>query len=71
MSNSQPRGTVAHPDHAARTGATLTISRHADIGRIPRWKEKDLLSQRNGPHATVYMINGDWYLGEWKDNMKH
>jgi hypothetical protein len=35
------------------------------------WKQKDALSQKNGAHATVYLINGDRYSGEWKDNQRH
>jgi hypothetical protein len=37
----------------------------------PIWKQKDALSQKNGAHATVYLINGDRYSGEWKDNLRH
>lgn len=48
----------------------MVISRHADIGKVARWKQKDLLARRNGPHSTVYMTNGDWYLGEWNNDMK-
>ncbi|KAJ3083158.1 hypothetical protein HDU99_000427 [Rhizoclosmatium hyalinum] len=29
-----------------------------------------MLSRKNGPHATVYMVNGDRYLGEWFANKK-
>ncbi|KAJ3052101.1 hypothetical protein HK097_006902, partial [Rhizophlyctis rosea] len=49
----------------------VLIARHADIGRVARWKQKDLLARRNGPHATVYMTNGDWYLGDWSGDLKH
>ncbi|KAJ3321643.1 hypothetical protein HDU76_014060 [Blyttiomyces sp. JEL0837] len=48
-----------------------TIARHAYITQTPLWQQRDELSQKNGPHATVYMINGDRYLGEWKGNKKH
>ncbi|KAG5457320.1 MAG: hypothetical protein BJ554DRAFT_2704 [Olpidium bornovanus] len=37
----------------------------------PAWHERDRRSEKNGPHAMVYLINGDTYLGEWKANMKH
>lgn len=40
-------------------------------GEEPQWKTKDRLGQKNGPHATVYLVNGDQYIGEWKDNLKH
>ncbi|KAI8920505.1 hypothetical protein BC831DRAFT_479341 [Entophlyctis helioformis] len=49
----------------------LTIARHADIAKVPRWQVKDRLSQKAGPHATVYLINGDRYIGDWKDNKRH
>ncbi|KAJ3036088.1 hypothetical protein HDV00_003064 [Rhizophlyctis rosea] len=55
----------------ASQSSHMLISRHADIGRVARWKQKDLMARRNGPHSTVYMTNGDWYLGEWRDDMKH
>ena len=48
-----------------------SIARHAYITQTPLWQERDILSQKNGPHATVFMINGDRYLGEWKGNKKH
>ena len=38
--------------------------------RNTSWKSRDKLSQKNGPHATVYLINGDKYMGEWKDNLR-
>ncbi|KAL2913101.1 hypothetical protein HK105_207446 [Polyrhizophydium stewartii] len=49
----------------------LRIARHADIAKTPRWRVKDKLSQKMGPHATVYLINGDRYIGDWKDNKRH
>ncbi|KAJ3104455.1 hypothetical protein HDU97_009240 [Phlyctochytrium planicorne] len=47
-----------------------TIARHAHITQVPLWEQRDRLSQKNGSHATVFMINGDRYLGEWKANKK-
>lgn len=52
-------------------GSSIKISRHADAGRSPLWKTKDRLSQKRGPHATIYLINGDEYIGEWDNNLKH
>jgi hypothetical protein len=26
---------------------------------------------KNGHHSKFYMINKDWYVGEWKNNLKH
>ncbi|KAI6648423.1 MORN repeat-containing protein 3 [Oopsacas minuta] len=36
----------------------------------PLWKTWDLLSQKEGIRHSVYDINGDKYVGEWKDNQK-
>ncbi|ORY40155.1 histone H3 K4-specific methyltransferase SET7/9 N-terminal domain-containing protein [Rhizoclosmatium globosum] len=47
-----------------------TIARHAYITKTPLWEQRDMLSRKNGPHATVYMVNGDRYLGEWFANKK-
>jgi hypothetical protein len=44
------------------------MSRHLET---TSWKQKDMLSQKNGAHGTVYLINGDRYSGEWKDNLRH
>ncbi|KAJ3023370.1 hypothetical protein HKX48_003481 [Thoreauomyces humboldtii] len=55
------RGPVRH---------TLAIARHADIVNTPKWKLKELKALRNGLRATVYMTNGDRYIGEWKEGMK-
>lgn len=52
-------------------GSALSISRHADIGDTARWRKKDILSQKSGPHATVYLINGDRYIGDWESNQRH
>ncbi|KAI9199341.1 uncharacterized protein BJ171DRAFT_631830 [Polychytrium aggregatum] len=49
----------------------LAINRHSHIRNAAKWQLKDALALKNGPHATVYMINGDQYLGEWKGNLKH
>eukprot|EP00842_Homolaphlyctis_polyrhiza_P001142 jgi/Hompol1/2028/HPOL_005073-RA len=53
------------------TSGSIHIARHADIAKMPRWQAKDRLSQKMGPHATVYLINGDRYIGDWKDNKRH
>jgi len=45
--------------------------KYNEVTTEPKWKKKDRLSYKNGPHATVYMMNGDTYFGEWKDNLKH
>ncbi|KAJ3173918.1 hypothetical protein HK101_011003 [Irineochytrium annulatum] len=37
---------------------------------MPLWEQRDVLSQKTGQHATVFMINGDRYLGEWRGNKK-
>lgn len=37
----------------------------------PLWKGWDWKAQKNGPRHQVYAVNGDCYVGEWKDNMKH
>lgn len=37
----------------------------------PLWKEWDQKAQKNGLRHQVYAVNGDCYVGEWKDNMKH
>ncbi|KAI8615899.1 hypothetical protein BC830DRAFT_1063912 [Chytriomyces sp. MP71] len=48
-----------------------SIARHAYITKTPLWQQRDALSRKSGPHATVYMVNGDRYLGEWLANKKH
>lgn len=53
------------------TSASIRISRHANSGPQSGWKIKDKLSQKNGAHSTIYLINGDRYQGDWKDNMRH
>nr|KAF6403740.1 MORN repeat containing 3 [Molossus molossus] len=35
------------------------------------WKVWDQKAQKNGLKHQVYAVNGDHYVGEWKDNMKH
>ena len=30
----------------------------------------DALSKKNGPHSTIYMINGDKYIGSFSQNKK-
>ncbi|KAJ3064306.1 hypothetical protein HDU98_012270 [Podochytrium sp. JEL0797] len=59
---------------SAAPGATkqpiTTIARHAYITQTPLWVQRDVLSRKNGAHATVFMVNGDRYLGEWFDNKK-
>ncbi|KAI8824177.1 uncharacterized protein EV422DRAFT_573260 [Fimicolochytrium jonesii] len=52
------------------TRRTLAIKRHADIVNVPKWKEKEMASLRNGPRATFYMNNGDRYIGDWKSGKK-
>lgn len=37
----------------------------------PLWKGWDQKAQKNGLRHQVYAVNGDCYVGEWKDNMKH
>lgn len=37
----------------------------------PPWKEWDQKAQKNGLRHQVHAVNGDCYVGEWKDNMKH
>ncbi|XP_045441527.1 MORN repeat-containing protein 3 isoform X3 [Pipistrellus kuhlii] len=37
----------------------------------PPWKEWDQKAQKNGLRHQVHAVNGDRYVGEWKDNMKH
>jgi hypothetical protein len=52
----------------------IRISRHATGSAAKAIKsstsQKDKLSQKNGAHSTVYLINGDKYMGEWKDNLR-
>ncbi|XP_037600125.1 MORN repeat-containing protein 3 isoform X2 [Cebus imitator] len=37
----------------------------------PLWKGWDRKAQKNGLRHQVYAVNGDYYVGEWKDNVKH
>ncbi|XP_012518867.1 PREDICTED: MORN repeat-containing protein 3 [Propithecus coquereli] len=37
----------------------------------PLWKGWDRKAQKNGLRHQVFAVNGDHYVGEWKDNMKH
>ncbi|VFV23720.1 Hypothetical predicted protein [Lynx pardinus] len=37
----------------------------------PLWKEWDQKAQKNGLRHQVNAVNGDCYVGQWKDNMKH
>lgn len=37
----------------------------------PLWKEWDFKAQKKGQHGTVYLVNGDHYTGEWKNNQKN
>jgi hypothetical protein len=39
--------------------------------QIPKWQQKENMGKKNGPHATVFLMNNDKYTGEWRDNMKH
>ncbi|KAI8913493.1 hypothetical protein EDD86DRAFT_187159 [Gorgonomyces haynaldii] len=45
------------------------IARHQP--KEPLWKLKDKLSQKQGPHATVYLGNGEKYIGDWENNQRH
>jgi hypothetical protein len=49
----------------------MKVNRHHDIQKTAQWKAKDMLSNKQGPHATVYFTNGDRYIGSWKDNQRH
>ncbi|XP_070806438.1 MORN repeat-containing protein 3 [Pituophis catenifer annectens] len=37
----------------------------------PLWHEWDRKAQKCGLRHTVYAVNGDRYIGEWLDNVKH
>ncbi|NXS92612.1 MORN3 protein, partial [Jacana jacana] len=37
----------------------------------PLWHEWDRKANKSGLRHTVYAINGDYYTGEWLDNLKH
>uniref|UniRef100_A0A8D0L802 MORN repeat-containing protein 3 n=1 Tax=Sphenodon punctatus TaxID=8508 RepID=A0A8D0L802_SPHPU len=37
----------------------------------PLWYEWDRKAQKCGLRHTVYAVNGDRYIGEWLDNLKH
>jgi hypothetical protein len=37
----------------------------------PKWLKTDDLSKKKGPHANVYLMNGDQYIGDWDNNLKH
>ena len=41
----------------------------AKVGAL--WKEWDQKAQKNGLRHQVFAVNGDHYVGEWKDNVKH
>ena len=34
-------------------------------------EEKEHLAKKNGRHSKVYSINGDSYIGEYKNDLKH
>ena len=38
---------------------------------IPRSEKISALAARNGPHAMLYLTNGDTYHGDWKNDKKH
>lgn len=66
------RGTVAFASRA--TTNSTSFGRKATLAssaKEPLWHLRDQKSEKNGPHAMVYLMNGDTYLGEWKNNMKH
>ncbi|KAJ1523797.1 MORN repeat-containing protein 3, partial [Nowakowskiella sp. JEL0078] len=50
---------------------SVRIKAHAAVTQTPQWLLRDNLSLKSGPHATVYLINGDRYLGDWLNNKKH
>ncbi|EGW07464.1 MORN repeat-containing protein 3 [Cricetulus griseus] len=37
----------------------------------PLWKDWDRKALKNGMRHQVFAVNGDHYVGEWKDNLKH
>jgi hypothetical protein len=37
---------------------------------LPKWEEKEQMAKKEGPHAMVYMTNGDTFQGEWKNDLK-
>ncbi|KAI8899635.1 hypothetical protein BC833DRAFT_584970 [Globomyces pollinis-pini] len=51
----------------------IRYERHVDLKKPRKLdvKDKDRLSQKNGTHSTIYLINGDRYIGEWRDNKRH
>ncbi|KAJ3250496.1 hypothetical protein HK103_003475 [Boothiomyces macroporosus] len=51
--------------------SSIKTAKHAEGQKASIWKAKDKLSQKNGTHSTIYLINGDRYMGEWKDNLRH
>merc|ERR1712212_240321 len=36
----------------------------------PLWHVNDQKAQKEGLRATVYFVNGDYYCGEWKNNLR-
>ncbi|XP_013205261.1 MORN repeat-containing protein 3 isoform X2 [Microtus ochrogaster] len=37
----------------------------------PLWKGWNWKARKNGLRHQVFAVNGDHYVGEWKDNLKH
>lgn len=37
----------------------------------PLWKGWEEKARKNGRRHHVYAVNGDHYVGEWKDNLRH
>ena len=42
---------------------------HAEINTL-KWRIKDRMGHKNGSHSTVFLVNGDRYIGEWKHDLK-
>ncbi|KAJ3154153.1 hypothetical protein HDU86_004695 [Geranomyces michiganensis] len=70
MSSTASTPLPGYPGGPSSTRRTFAIARHADIVNVPKWKQKETAALRNGVRATVYMTNGDRYIGEWLAGMK-
>jgi hypothetical protein len=42
-----------------------------DIREKPHWLKKDEMGRKNGRHYTVYLLDGNRYVGEWLDDKQH
>ncbi|VTJ59866.1 Hypothetical predicted protein [Marmota monax] len=76
LSTPPPQSSSYHTIQQLKTPSGPTEATNMPVFKCPPkseplWKGWDQKAQKNGLRHQVYAVNGDHYVGEWKDNTKH